>query len=597
MSQQQVFIQQAQIEEVLHATNIVSLIESYVPLKKLGANFIGLCPFHQEKTASFYVSPSYQNYHCFGCGQHGNAIRFLMAKENYSFVEAIQYLANQAGIELTQTKTHQANNTLSHFLEKISKIYQNELAKASESSLVKQYVQQRKLTPELIKTFEIGFVPNDWQFLENKLGKASSQKLLQDCGLIKDGEKGTYNRLRNRLIFSLKDGQGRYIGFAGRALTDDAIPKYLNPPETKLYKKSETFYGLHLAKKAIRKQQRILLVEGYLDVIRLHEKGWEETVATCGTAITPQHIYKLQRENASNVYCIFDGDTAGQKVAYKTALLLLPTNITCYIVLLPKNSDPDSYFLSHSKADFQNLLDTATFGYNFIINAAVTKSKGVSLEQKTNIITELQNIGKQIQEPIKQDLFTQEIKKAFNLSHIQGATSKNKLSKQQDIILASDATIQQPSQIYNKYALERKLLQYIILHPETLETTQKYVQPEMLQSKHLKQLYVHFCEIPCIEFKTLQPVDLADIFIEQASLIMYFANNAHPIWKAALNLQTLYNLIYEVINAKYKKDFSMTNNSEDSKNGNVIKLVQDYSQLLKELRTLRKQKHSKVKAL
>ncbi|MGK0289462.1 MAG: DNA primase, partial [bacterium] len=353
-----VFIPKEQIDLVTKQVDIVQLIQEYVHLKKSGQNFLGLCPFHQEKTPSFVVSAGKQNYNCYGCGAYGTALNFLMNLENYTFIEAVYKLAERAGVTLEVTKDSQqfqAQNELEECLNKSNQFYVNNLKKSQENSAVSKYLEERKVLQKQIDSFQVGYALPEWRSLQTHLQKNSlSNEIQERCGLIKKGEKGNfYDRMRNRVIFPIRNISGKLLGFAGRAIGDEK-PKYLNPPETELYKKSSTFYGIYEAQESIRKKSQLIIVEGYLDVIRLSEQGWHEALATCGTALTNGHIgFIQQRLRPQNIFLLFDGDQAGIKAAEKSVKLFLANNQDSRVVLLPDGFDPDDYFKQYTPKDFQ----------------------------------------------------------------------------------------------------------------------------------------------------------------------------------------------------------------------------------------------------
>src|SRR3990167_6370256 len=311
------------IQDVVARTDIVAIIQSRIELKKRGHTHVACCPFHAEKTPSFTVSQSKQFYYCFGCGAHGNVIGFLMEYDPSSFVDAVTDLATQLGmpipLEANDANTAQ-NDILYTLLYNAQVLYEKQL---KQSNTAIQYLKDRGLTGKIAKAFGIGYAPNAWEFLSNALGKnKSDREALILAGMLIEKQNRHYDRFRDRILFPIRDIRGKTIGFGGRTLTSE-IPKYLNSPETPVFHKNQTLYGLYETCQQHRKLQRVLVVEGYLDVISLAQHGITYAVATLGTALNAKHIQLLLRYTSDIIFC-FDGDAAGQKAAWKALTFSLP---------------------------------------------------------------------------------------------------------------------------------------------------------------------------------------------------------------------------------------------------------------------------------
>jgi len=349
------------IDDVLARTDIVELIESRVPLKRSGANYMACCPFHGEKTPSFSVSQTKQFYHCFGCGVSGDAIEFLQEYEHSSFVEAVEELARSAGMQVPRVAY---NNTekkqpLEQFelLEQVAAYYQHQLQHHKQAPQVQSYIQQRGLSTEIVKTFGLGFAPPDWNHILNVIGAGDQHKIqaLVATGMLKAREQGGYYEyFRERLMFPIRDRRGRTIAFGGRIL-GDGKPKYLNSPETVLFHKGDQLYGLYELKQAVRKIEKILVVEGYMDVVSLAQFGVDYSVATLGTATTKNHLKQLFKLCDEVVFC-FDGDRAGRDAAWRAmnnALTIIETKKQARFMFLPDGEDPDTLIRAQGKAGFE----------------------------------------------------------------------------------------------------------------------------------------------------------------------------------------------------------------------------------------------------
>ena len=352
------------IDELLAKIDIVDIIDEHVPLKKGGANYMACCPFHKEKSASFSVSPHKQFYHCFGCGAHGSAIGFIMEYQGLSFTEAVQYLADRIGMAVPKTRGREEapevrqarkkkQQTLEETTEAAAVFYAGRL---KQDARAQAYLSQRGLSPEIIEHYGLGYSPDGWQPLAQVFQPYPNTALVESGMVIeKDGKH--YDRFRDRIMFPIRDQRGQVIGFGGRVL-DKGEPKYLNSPETPLFDKGRNLYGLHEGRAAIKEAGRILVVEGYMDVVALAQFGLGYGVAALGTATTADHIKLLMRQTDSIYFC-FDGDRAGRKAAWRAlenALPQLKDDKSLHFLFLPEAHDPDSYIRAHGKAQFEDAL-------------------------------------------------------------------------------------------------------------------------------------------------------------------------------------------------------------------------------------------------
>ncbi len=345
-------------QDLLNRVDIVDVVSRYVQLKKGGANYLGLCPFHSEKTPSFSVSPAKQFYHCFGCGVHGNAIGFLMAYASMGYVDAIKDLASQVGMQVPESRPptpqeaarREREMDLAAVMEKAMDFYRGELKKSPRAI---EYLKGRGLTGEIAARFRIGYAPDDWQGLKGAFDDYA-KPFLVEAGLVIENEGKRYDRFRDRVMFPIFNARGAVIGFGGRVM-GQGEPKYLNSPETPLFEKGRELYGLVQARDAIRTEGYALVVEGYMDVVALAQYGLGNAVATLGTATTPVHVAKLLRLADELVFC-FDGDAAGRKAAWRAlevSLPLAPDAKPIRFLFLPQGEDPDSYVRKHGADDFR----------------------------------------------------------------------------------------------------------------------------------------------------------------------------------------------------------------------------------------------------
>jgi len=395
------------IQDLLNRIDVVDVIDASVPLKKAGANYIACCPFHNEKSPSFTVSPTKQFYHCFGCGAHGTAIGFLMEYQGVDFVEAIEMLAKRVGLTVPQEQHNEPRHKeqtvgAQTALELALGYYRTELKK-SEHAIA--YLKKRGLSGQIAARFQMGYAPSEWQNLQSVIPDYQKSEGLLTAGLVISNDQGRrYDRFRDRVMFPIHDQKGQVIGFGGRLLGnegDDTGPKYLNSPETPLFQKGHELYGLFLARKAIREHHCAVVVEGYMDVVALAQNGVEYAVATLGTATTPAHIVKLMRQTDNIVFC-FDGDNAGRKAAWRAAVNSLPAlsdGLTLSFCFLPPEHDPDSYVREYGKEAFEAMLDNALPLSQYIVQELCANEDMQAQEGRVRFLNEAAPLLKQIQAP------------------------------------------------------------------------------------------------------------------------------------------------------------------------------------------------------
>jgi len=374
-------IPDAFIDELLARTDIVEVIQARVPLKRQGREYSARCPFHDERSPSFTVSPTKQFYHCFGCGAHGTAISFLMNYDRLEFLDAVDELARQAGMEVPREARQRAANPesqgLYEVLDQACRYFQRQLA---GSDRARGYLDDRGVGEAVRAQFSVGYAPEGFSALKDALGTDPRQlQLLDRAGLLSKNDRGhVYDKFRDRVMFPIHDRRGRVIAFGGRVLGKDDGPKYLNSPETPLFHKGRELYGLWQVRQANRTLARLVVVEGYMDVIALFEHGVTQAVATLGTATTPDHAELLFR-NAPDVYFCFDGDRAGRAAAWKAVESVLPRmrdGRQAFFLFLPEGEDPDSIVRSEGAAGFDARLAQATPLSQFFFD---TLSEGVAL--------------------------------------------------------------------------------------------------------------------------------------------------------------------------------------------------------------------------
>jgi DNA primase len=427
-------IPEEKIEEIRSSTDIVDVISGYVQLKKRGKNYIGLCPFHQEKTPSFTVSSEKQIFHCFGCHAGGNIFSFLMDYKNISFVEAVQEVAEHIGIQLIYEKPNEsAEQTEQESLYEINvfaaRYFSDILLKSDDGEIAREYFKKRNIKLQTQKIFGLGFAPFGWDhFLtiakENKIDLQKAKTL----GLIDTRDDGGfYDKYRGRVIFPIFSPNGRVIAFGGRILENqENTAKYLNSPESLVYSKRKSLYGLYHSKEEIRKLDKAIVVEGYMDLISLYQHGIKNVVASSGTSFTDEQVQLLSRFTR-NVILLFDADTAGQKASMRSIELLLKQDFEVKIASLPKGEDPDSFINNSSKDDFNTFINNAKNFLEYQTSQFELAGMFEDPAKYTEAIRELVKSAALISDDLKRNITVKSISRKFNLREKLIETELNKL--------------------------------------------------------------------------------------------------------------------------------------------------------------------------
>ena len=370
------------IQQIHERVDLVDLVGRFVTLKKAGRSYKGLCPFHGEKTPSFNVNPDRQAFYCFGCQTGGNAITFLMKIENLTFPEAARTLARERGIEIPETDSGERglSERLFEANEVAQAAYRAALATPGNPALT--YLEQRGVDAASIERFGIGFAPDRWDFVAQHLrAKGIPAEIGERAGILAARSSGGhYDRLRGRVTFPIRDTRGRILGFGGRALSPDEEAKYLNTPETPIFRKREGFYGFPFALDPIRRGERAVVVEGYFDLIALHRAGVEAALATCGTALSPEHARELRRRT-QEVVLFFDGDEAGQRAMERALQALLPEGLRMRAAALPAGEDPDSFLRGAGPEALRRLVDQSAPALDRVIERAVGRGRSTAWEK------------------------------------------------------------------------------------------------------------------------------------------------------------------------------------------------------------------------
>jgi DNA primase len=483
-------------EEVRLRADIAAVVGRYVKLKPNGATLKGLCPFHKEKTPSFHVNPQRGFFHCFGCGKGGDVFKFLQEIESLTFPEALKMLADETGVTIVSRRQETPSENIGG--PQLSRTAMIDIHKAAGDFFYGQirnnpaavdYLKSRGLAAETVRDFRLGFAPSGWssllQYAEKKGIPADS---LVACGLaIKKEDGSCYDRFRDRIIFSLFDLSGRIIGFAGRGMTKDATPKYLNSPETPIYRKKEFLYGLNITRQYIKEEKFVLVVEGYMDFLTLYQSGVRNVVATSGTAMTPEHGHLLKRFT-SRVVLVFDGDAAGQKAAERGVFTLSPFDLDVSVLVLPAEEDPDSFVKAHGPEPFRAMIAAARNANDFIIDKMIAEHGGTTPRGQKAVIEHLAPLLSSISDAIAKDRFRKDLAEKLGLDEqmvlkvLRGITG-GPLNK-----TASSEVSAGDDEVYLR-SLEGSFLHMLLSKPEFVAEARQYVAPETLTDAVSSDIY------------------------------------------------------------------------------------------------------------
>ena len=452
------------IQELINRVDIYDVINKSVPLKRAGANYSACCPFHNEKSPSFTVSPTKQFYHCFGCGAHGTSIGFLMEYQGLSFVEAVNELAKIAGMIVPQ-ETRDIDKPQQKVIPGMQEALQSALnyyrAELKKSPQAIEYLKGRGLSGQVAANFQIGYAPAGWQNLQSVFSQYESE-VLETIGLVVKNEQGKrYDRFRDRIMFPIHDQKGQVIGFGGRVINPEDTPKYYNSPETPLFQKGHELYGLFMARRAMRDAGRALVVEGYMDVVALAQYGIEYAVAALGTATTPFHIAKLMRQTDEIVFC-FDGDNAGLKAAWRAAMNALPAltdGLKLSFLFLPSEHDPDSFVREFGKEAFEAKMKTALPLSQYIIQHLSADNPLQSQEDRVRFLNDAEPILQQIQAPRSRLFLSKRIAELTGVSQeeMQGMIRLPNLQRPQQA---------RPKQTRTPVSIQRRFLLMLLMRPD-----------------------------------------------------------------------------------------------------------------------------------
>ncbi len=478
------------IDDIRQRVDLVEVVSEYVPLQKAGRSYRALCPFHTEKHPSFFVFPEQQSWHCFGsCSTGGDVFSFLMRKENLDFSEALRLLSEKTGVPLAPKPQHEAAEKGRLFqLNKIAAEYYQQLLHSPAGEEAQNYLAGRGISPESITEFQLGFSPNGWQALQHHLTQIGyEEKDLVRAGLTVEGEGGSYDRFRNRLMFPISDPQGKVVGFGARAL-DDSLPKYLNSPQTMTFDKSSILYGIDLAKKAIRGQDMAVVVEGYTDVITAHQYGFTNVVASMGTALAEKQVDILKRLT-KNIVLAFDADAAGEEATWRGVVRYENTlDAEVRVIILPPGKDPDD-ILREDAAAWQELTSKALPAVDFIFNAVSSKLDLTQAGDKSSAVEQLLPLVVEMKDLVRQSHYLQKLTRLVGVDErvLEAQLRRLQPSKRRRVgpggqqLPTLQPTLSSP--------LEEYCLALLLQHPEFKEGTRGLLPDYFAESKN-RQLFI-----------------------------------------------------------------------------------------------------------
>lgn len=445
------------INDVRQSNDIVDVISQYVHLKRSGRNFFGLCPFHNEKSPSFSVSPDKQIFHCFGCGVGGNVFSFITQIEGINFVEAVQMLAERANIQLP-TLQDNGDSQREELKAKVYKVneftaefYHQNLYKP-QAKIAQEYVKKRQLSNETLKSFKIGFSGKFDELYQELKKQGFGEREILESGLVNKNERGQYiDRYRNRLMFPICDARGKVIAFGGRVL-DDSKPKYINSPENVVYSKGRNLFGLNVAKKGDLK--RILIVEGYMDVISLHQRGITNVVAPLGTALTEQQGWLL-RKNSEQIILSFDSDEAGLKAKLRALDILQNMGCDLRILQMEGAKDPDEYIIKYGNARFNNLVDKALSIIEFKVKILKKDLNLENTNDKIKFLNEIAKLISNVNNTIEREVYIEKIAKEYDISKEAIYAEVNKLTYKN---VKTEKVLEKPKPVVTHIKREKKVI-------------------------------------------------------------------------------------------------------------------------------------------
>jgi DNA primase len=497
------------ITEVKQRLDIVELVSEYVTLQKAGRNFKGLCPLHSEKHPSFFVFPEQQTWHCFGaCGTGGDIFSFIMKKEGIDFGQALRLLAQRGGITLSPLEApakaeDEEKERLFQINEAATEYYHHLLLSTKAGEAARSYLERRKVMPETIREFRLGFSPDTWETIKNYLlNKGYKEKELAEAGLIIEKEEGgSYDRFRNRLMFPICDIQGRVTGFGARAL-DDSLPKYINSPQTSIFDKSSILYGVDKAKSAIRKKNLVIIAEGYTDVLTAHQHGWQNVVGSMGTSLTEKQVGGIKRLT-NNITLALDADLAGEEATLRGKAILAYSNAEAKVILLPSGKDPDEV-IREDPTLWQKLVEQAMPILDFAFQSTISKVDINKAGDKSLAVQRLLPSIYEIRDPIQQSHYVKKLARELKIeeSAIKAALRESKTGRKKPQLSKPPDQSRLAHQLVSS-PIEEDCLALLLQYPE-IRPLARELSPEHFESTENREVFIkwqHSSDISDLEGK------------------------------------------------------------------------------------------------
>lgn len=530
------------IEQVRQSNDIVDIISTYIPLKKSGSNYKGLCPFHEDRNPSLMVSETKQIFKCFVCGKAGNVITFVMEMEKISYIEAVKKLAQRVGITIPDSYKKNPQETIR---TKIIKVYEesknyyvDNLVKFGKSEI--DYLVNRGISKELVSKFNIGLSLNSYTGLLNHLQRHKfDNEILISSGLVKEGKRGLFDYIRDRIMFPIHSISGQIVAYGGRKVqVEKGEPKYINSPTTDIYTKGNELYGLFLSKYEINKHNSAMICEGYIDFLRLYSEGFTNSVASLGTALTVKQI-KLLSRYSRNILLMYDGDNAGRKANVQNGLLCIEQGLRPKVVPFPDGEDPDSYILKFGKDSFQELVNKAIPYLTYVKNSSILA------DNNTDKVKYLSSSASKIVDDIEREMFIKEISDEFGISK---RTLESKVSTS---VLSQRVRSKKSEVDLMNYKEEKELLRYMINYPEEIKIICEEINSDYIMNNLNKRLY-----------NILE--DLQDEIVSESQIVSLIQDEAVVSYVVELSMTNIPfdnpgNIIKEVKLRKLQKDLQSVN--------------------------------------
>lgn len=499
-------IPQETIERIRERTDIVEVVSGHLTLKRTGQNFTGLCPFHSEKTPSFVVSPTRQVFHCFGCHAGGDVFHFLMKMEAVSFPQAVRMLGERSGIRIAPPRSVTADERREEETEKLFQIHEaaaeffrRVLRESKDAEKAREYFSRRGIGEKTREDFRLGYAPPSWDSLLREMTKKGwSVEIISRAGLIVPRERGDgyYDRFRDRVIFPIMDMKRRVIGFGGRCL-DEALPKYLNSPDTPIYQKGKSLYAFEKAKDSLSREGALIIMEGYFDALAAHEAGVGNVAATLGTALTPSHL-QLIRRWTKKVTLIFDPDPAGRAAVLRTLEMFLSSGLSVAVVVLPGGEDPDSFLQKRGREAFLDFLSKEIPLLEFAVREVVRESGATTREEIIGHVKEILLLFSHIRSPLERSLYLKRMSEELRIDEESVRAEYEALTKKRPFPVRGVPSVQEavPSPEGTRFPrAERDLVQLLIQGMAPLPLPEGGIGPEDFTDERLRKIFVTLCEL------------------------------------------------------------------------------------------------------